>query len=175
MSSTDAPKPRRHREAASRRSSSLASAPLECSATLPLQSTLRELPRCPRNLAVRHAEPDQVCVKTMLPRRNRSGAHELGECAGFPAGRTALSGDDFADAISRPPQLQRQRASQSSRAHNRDARFAYHRRSIAFVAPAFRPVGRRRKVWGGGTPADAWRARCSAHLLYSISHAEIIP
>src|SRR5450755_4472630 len=89
-----------------------------------------ELPGCPCNLAVRNAKPDQVSLK-MRPRRRHPGLYLFGESTSVPARCNAVSGHDLADAISRPPQLQCQCASESSGSHNRDARLAYHRRSIA--------------------------------------------
>ncbi len=91
---------------------------------------LSKLPGSPRNFAVRHAEPDQIGVKGRAGRAP-PGMHPPGKGLGFPPGCGAISGDDCADAISCPPEFQRQRAAQPSRTHNRDARFDCHRRSIA--------------------------------------------
>ena len=96
----------------------------------------------------------------------------------FPPGCGAISRDDFADAISRPLEFQRQRAAQSSRPHNRDAWFDGHRRSIALAAHGGRrPVrlSRDAVLHSRGplrqyeTSVDGGATKIQQPLLYSIS------
>src|SRR6476661_5898875 len=95
----------------------------------------RKPPRRPRNLAVRHAEPDHISITTRIL-GSPICMYLSGKQPGLPPRRSTGSRDDFAYPISRPAEFHRQRTTQSPWPHNRDAWFPYHRRSIAFVAPA---------------------------------------
>ena len=99
---------------------------------------LFEPPGSPRNFAVRHAEPDQIGFKGRA-RRAPPGIHLPGKHLSFSLGCGAISRDDCADAISRAPKFQGQRAAQPSRPHYRDTRLDGHRRSIASEACSWRP------------------------------------
>ena len=154
------------------RSSSLARAPLECSAILPFHSTTSAKCRAARAISRSGTQNQTRSASKGAPAAVHRACYLPGESPTLAAGCAALSGDDCADAISRAPEFQRQRAPQPSRPHNRDAKFGCHRRSIAFrfAAKPRRRTKRRRETLPSGFVRIPTCPRCP--LLYSISHAQ---
>ena len=137
-SSTDVPTPRPHRDAAApavRRSRGRRwSAARSCLSTRPASRAAGQ-PAQFRGQA-RRTRPDR---HQRACQARSTGHAPAGQAPVLSPGCGAISRDDCADAISRPPEFQRQRAAQPSRPHNRDTRFDGHRRSIASEACSWRP------------------------------------
>ncbi len=91
----------------------------------------RQLARRPRNLAVRHAEPDQIGIQARVGRIAAVACTFLANARALR--RDALLSPETISLMRYPArsEFQRQSAAQPSGPNNRDAWFEYHGRSIA--------------------------------------------